>query len=252
MLNFNVEINESIFSRSFFKSMKKIESRFEHLDLINKEKKNSIRVQIFEKIVVAVAAIKKYKRVKRKSRFSFDLSNFENITTQKNSLLQHSIIRQLNEVLNVQNVNINQIVERMNIMRTIFIKLTTINLRIKIKLNQNQRSDRHYRKKRTNSSKFEHFVDFQSFRNDRFKFISYIEFIIIDFKKKRFKTSNVDYFDSNLSNNYDKKNVITSNEKIIYRDVFFFVETIKFIAILMKYETTKIRLHRCFRDTTLK
>ena len=110
--------------------MKEIENRFEHLNLINK-KKNNIRVQIFEEIVVVVAAIKKYERVKRKSKFSFDSSNVENITTQKNFLLQHSIIRQLNEVLNVQNVNINQIVECMNIMKTIFIKFTTINLRIK-------------------------------------------------------------------------------------------------------------------------
>ena len=227
--------------------MKKIESRFEHLNLISKKKKNSIRAQISERIVVVVIAIKKYERVKRKSKFSFDSSNLENITTQKKLLLQHSIIRQLNEILNAQNVSINQIVERMNIMKTIFIKFTTINLRIEIKLNQNERSDRHYTKKRANSQKFEHFADFQSSRNDRF------EFIIIDFnKKKRFKTLNVNYFDSNLSNNYDKENVITSSEKIIYRDIFLFVEIIKFITILMKYETTKIRLHRSFRNTTLK
>ena len=141
----------------------------------------------------------------------------------------------------------------MNIMKTIFIKFTTINLRIEIKLNQNERFNRHHTKKRANSREFEHFVDFLSFRNDRFKFINYVEFVIIDFnKKKRFKTSDVDYFDSNLSNNYNKKKIITSNEKTIYRDVFFFVETIQFITILMKYETIKIRLHRCFRDTTLK
>ena len=103
----NSSFDELIFSKSFFKSMKEIKNRFKHLNLINKEKKNSIRAQIFEKIVAVVAAIKKYKRVRRKSRFSFDSSNFENITTQKNSLLQHSIIRQLNEILNVQDVNIN-------------------------------------------------------------------------------------------------------------------------------------------------
>ena len=141
----------------------------------------------------------------------------------------------------------------MNIMKTTFIKFTTISLRIKVKLNQNERFDRHHTKKRANSRKFQHFVDSQSFRNDRFKFINYAESVIIDFsKKKRFKTSNVDYFNSNLSNGYDKKNVITSSEKIIYRDVFLFVEIIKFIAILMKYEATKIRLHRCLRNTTLK
>ena len=173
MTSFNIEIDESVFSRFFFKSMKEIKNRFEHLDLISKKKKNSIRAQIFERIVVAAAAVKKYERTKRKSRFSFDSSDFENITTQKNFLLQHSIIRQLNEVLNIQNVNINQIVERMNIMKTIFIKFTTISLRIKIKLNQNERSDRHHTKKRANSRKFEHFVDSQSFRNDQSKFIKY-------------------------------------------------------------------------------
>ena len=87
--------------------MKEIKSRFEHLNLINKEKKNRIRAQVFEEIVVVVAAVKKYERAKRKSRFSFDSSNLEDITTQKNSLLQHSIIRQLNETLNAQDVNIN-------------------------------------------------------------------------------------------------------------------------------------------------
>ena len=233
--------------------MKEIKCRFEHLNLINKEKKNNIRVQISERIVVVAAAIKKYERIKRKSRFSFDSSDFENITTQKNFLLQHSIIRQLNEVLNIQNVNINQIVERMNIMKTIFIKFTTINLRIKIKLNQNERFDRHYTKKRANSREFEHFVDFQSSRNDRFKFISYAEFIIIDFnKKKHFKTIDVEYFDSHLVDFYDKKNVITSNDKIIYRNVFFFIEVVKFITNLVKYHATRIRLHRCLRGAALE
>ena len=58
MSSFNVEIDESIFSRFFFKSMKEIKNRFEHLNLNNKEKKNNIRAQIFERIVVVVAAIK--------------------------------------------------------------------------------------------------------------------------------------------------------------------------------------------------
>ena len=233
--------------------MKEIESRFKHLNLINKKKKNSIRAQISEKVVVAVAAVKKYERIKRKSRFSLDSSDFENITTQKNFLLQHSVIRQLNEVLNVQDVNINQIVERINIMKTIFIKFTTISLRIKIKLNQNERFDRHYTKKRANSRKFEHSVDFQSSRNDRFKFINYVEFIIIDFnKEKRFKTVDVEYFDFHLFDFYDKRNIITSSDKIIYRDVFLFIEVVKFIADLVKYHAIRIRLHCCLRDVALK
>ena len=226
--------------------MKEMKSRFEHLNLTNKEKKNSIRAQIFEKTVVVVAAIKKYERAKRKSRLSIDSANSKNIT-MSTSIIKDSILQKIDEILNAQDVNINQIVERMNIMKTTFTKLTTISLRIEVKLNQNERSNRHHTKKRANSREFEHFVDFQSFRNDR------SEFIIIDFnKEKRFKTSNVDYFDSNLSNNYDKENVITSNEKIIYRDVFLFVETVKFITSLVKYETTRIRLHRCLRNTTLK
>ena len=83
MTSFNVEIDESIFSKIFFKNMKEIESRFKHLNLINKKKEKSIRVQIFEKMIVVVAAVKKYKRVKRKLKFSFDSSDFENITTQE-------------------------------------------------------------------------------------------------------------------------------------------------------------------------
>ena len=82
------------------------------------------------------------------------------------SIIKNSILQKINEMLNIQNVNINQIVERINIIKTIFIKFTTINLRIKIKLNQNERFNRHYTKKRINSRKFEHFVDFQSFKND--------------------------------------------------------------------------------------
>ena len=138
-------------------------------------------------------------------------------------------------------------------MKTIFIKLTTINLRIKIKLNQNERFDCHYTKKRANSREFEHFVDFQSFRNDRFKFINYVEFIIIDFnKKKRFKTIDVEYFDFHLLDFYDKKNVITLNDKIFYRDVFFFIEVVNFITDFVKYHATRIRFHCCFRDVALK
>ena len=141
----------------------------------------------------------------------------------------------------------------MNIMKTILIKLTTINLRIEIKLNQNERSDRYHTKKRANSRRFEHFVDSQSSRNDRFKLISYAESTIIDFnKKKRFKTIDVEYFDSHLLDFYDKKDVITSSDKIIYRDVFLFIEVVKFITDFVKYHATRISLHRCLRDAALK
>ena len=193
------------------------------------------------------------KRFKRKSKLSIDSTNSENIVMSTN-IIKNSILQKINEILNVQNVNINQVVERMNIMKTIFIKFTTINLRIKIKLNQNKRFNCHHTKKRANSRRFEHFVDFQSFRNDQSKFINYSKKkTIINFnKEKRFKTIDIEYFDFHLFDFYDKRNVITSNNKIIYRNVFLFIEVVKFITDLMKYYATKIRFHRCFRDVALE
>ena len=231
--------------------MKEMKSRFKHLDLTSKEKKNSIRAQAFERIVAAVAAVKKYERARRKSRLSIDSADSENIT-MSTSTIKNSILQKIDEVLNAQNVNINQIVERMNIMKTILTKLTTISLRIEVKLNQNERSDRHHTKKRANSREFEHFVDSQSFKNDQSTKYSKKKIIINFSKEKRFKTVDVEYFDSHLLDFYDKRNVITSNDKTIYRDVFLFIEVVKFIADLVKYHATRIRLHRCLRDAVLK
>ena len=78
------------------------------------------------------------------------------------------------------------------------------------------------------------------------------KFIIDIIKEKRFKTSNVNYFDFHLNNKFDKDDVIINDEKIIHRNVHFFIEAIKFIIILIKYQITKIRLHRCFHDIVLK
>ena len=55
-----------------------------------------------------------------------------------------------------------------------------------------------------------------------------------------------------MLNFYDKKDVITSNDKIIYRNVFLFIEIVKFIADFVKYHATRIRFHRCLRDAALK
>ena len=123
---------------------------------------------------------------------------------------------------------------------------------------------------RRHSQRFDHSVDFQSFRNklssrlfaskskqfinrfDQSLFVSKTEdfaFAIDINKEKRFKTSNVDYFDSHLNDRYGEDDVIISGEKTIYRDVYLFIEAVKFIVMMMKYQATRIRLHRCLHDT---
>ena len=173
--------------------MKQFENQFNYLNLINKQKKNNIRAQVFEIVAIVIVAVKKHKemkRFKRKSKLSIDSTKSKNITMSTN-IIKNSILQKINEILNVQNVNINQIVERMNIMKTIFIKFTTINLRIKIKLNHNKRFNRHHTKKRANLRKFKHFVDFQSFKNNQSKFVKYSKkkIIINSNKKKTFQNN---------------------------------------------------------------
>ena len=221
--------------------MSTLKNQFNYLNLINKEKKNNIRVQI---IVVTVALIKKQKNFenkRRKLKFSFDFDdiNFVDIDSTFD-IINESILQQINRTLNVQNVNIIQIIERMNNMKTIFIKFINIIQRIDVKL-----------KKQNRVFRFRH--NKQRDKSLKFVFFDFVDDLSMNFiKKKRFKTIDVDYFDFYLSNNYGKNDVITSNEKIIYRNVFFFIESIKFITKLMKYSTTKIRLHRCFRDVVMK
>ena len=82
--------------------------------------------------------------------------------------------------------------------------------------------------------------------------LNYLEMISLITIKKQFKIVDVDYFDLYLLDNYDKSDVITSKKKIIYKDVYFFINVIKNIAKLIKYQTIKIRLHRCFRDIAQK
>ena len=110
--------------------------------------------------------------------------------------------------------------------------------RIMQRQTENYILDRHHRKLRRNSQKFNHSTDFQSFKNnqslfanrsDQFLFASKSSSSLftsksmnsaIDIsKEERFKTSDVDYFDFHLNDRYDEKDVIISDEKIIYRDV---------------------------------
>ena len=71
-------------------------------------------------------------------------------------------------------------------------------------------------------------------------------------KKKRFKVTNVNYFNFYLFINYNKNDVIILEKKTIYRDVYFFIESTKLIANLVKSKVIRIRLHCYLREKTQK
>ena len=89
--------------------MKQLESQFNYLNSINKQKKNNIRAQVFEIAAIVVVAVKKHRKMKRfrcKSKFSIDSTNFQ-IITMSTIIIKNSILQKINKILNVQNVNIN-------------------------------------------------------------------------------------------------------------------------------------------------
>ena len=69
-------------------------------------------------------------------------------------------------------------------------------------------------------------------------------------KEKSFKIVNVNYFDSYLLESYSQDDIIILKEKIYYKDIYFFIEIVKSIVKLTKNHVVRIKLYRCFRDTT--
>ena len=79
-----------------------------------------------------------------------------------------------------------------------------------------------------------------------------------DYKKHlqmtiNFKTSNIDFFVSNLiiTLKYSTDDVINVNKYIVYRDVIFFVQQIKRIARI-NFENIVSRFYECFRNFAMQ
>ena len=133
--------------------------------------------------------------------------------------------------------------QRMNNHEVTMIDIREDTTQILASLQARDHFDRHSTKQRDRSRESNVFVDSQSSQND---------FSIDTTKEERFKIVDVEYFDLYLLDSYSKSDVIIFEKKTIYQDVHLFVEVVKNIAKLMKYQATRIRLHRCLRDIAQK
>ena len=80
----------------------------------------------------------------------------------------------------------------------------------------------------------------------------FTEFMEISTNKKeeRFRESDIDYFDSTCSEAiHGKGDYVTIGDKVHYRDVWLFIDSVKSIATVKGASLVRINLHRCFRGT---
>ena len=66
-------------------------------------------------------------------------------------------------------------------------------------------------------------------------------------KEKRFRESDIGYFDSTFSETYGKGDYITIGDKVYYRDVWLFIDSAQAIATTKGSRLIRTNLHRCLR-----
>ena len=66
-----------------------------------------------------------------------------------------------------------------------------------------------------------------------------------------FRASNLEYFHSNLEKVYEKENIIITNKKIIYREVYIFCRRVKNYVIFINEKKIRNNLFSCFRENAL-
>ena len=72
---------------------------------------------------------------------------------------------------------------------------------------------------------------------------------IIAVKEKPFKSSDINYFHLNLSNEHKANDyVIVSNKNIIFRNIYMFVQQVKRI---INAKNVSNRLHLCLRNSVM-
>ena len=77
---------------------------------------------------------------------------------------------------------------------------------------------------------------------------TYLQSISIAIKQNKFKTSNIDYFYSDLSKKtHAPDDYVVSEKNIFYRDVYMFTQQVKRVAVV-KYEDIRNKLHLCLRE----
>ena len=86
-----------------------------------------------------------------------------------------------------------------------------------------------------------------SITNSKFTYLQDIS-IVITIKQKKFRTSDIDYFYSNLSKEtHALDDYVVSEKNIFYRDVYIFTQQVKRVAIV-KHKDIRNKLHLCLRE----
>ena len=74
------------------------------------------------------------------------------------------------------------------------------------------------------------------------------KFVNTNTKKKRFRKSNISFFDFTCFESHDKNDYVIVNDKMHYRNVWFFLDSTNVIITIKDFSLIRINFHRCFRN----
>ncbi len=76
------------------------------------------------------------------------------------------------------------------------------------------------------------------------------EAVFTTFKKFSFRTSDVEFFDSQLDLSYDSSDVVQVNRDLYYRNVYLFVKRVKNVVIMSDVDAVRTNLSTCLKEST--
>ena len=87
-----------------------------------------------------------------------------------------------------------------------------------------------------------------SFQRSKTLSIEVFELVNTNTKKKRFRKSNINFFDFTCFESHDKNDYVIVNDKMHYRNVWFFLDSTNIIITIKDFSLIRINFHRCFRN----